>query len=336
MTVNSTLSALHTDLYQLTMAYGYWKSGLTTTDSVFHMHFRTAPFNGRFAIACGLADFLEYIGHFQFSISDLDYLSTLRGIDHETLFQDEFLQYLQEMRLVCDIDAVPEGTVVFPYEPLVRIQGPIIQCQLLESYLLNIINFQTLIATKAARMCLVAGQPVFEFGMRRSQGGDGGVAASRAAFVGGCVGTSNVLAGKTYGIPVKGTMAHSWVMAFEDEISAFAEYAKVMPNNAIFLVDTYSTLSGVQNALRIGQELREKGYELAGIRLDSGDLAYLSMEARRLLDSHGFEETQILASNDLDEYVIESLKLQKAKIDVWGIGTKLVTAYDQPALEWYL
>lgn len=332
--MHSEFSALRTDLYQITMAYGYWKTGLKSREGVFHMLFRTAPFKGGFTIACGLEDVVQYLREFHFTESDLAYLTTLSGSDGQPLFEEEFLEELRQMRLSCDLDAVPEGTVVFPYEPLLRVRGPLIQCQLLESHLLNVVNFQTLIATKAARICRAAqGQPVLEFGLRRAQGSDGALAASRAAYVGGCVGTSNVLAGKHYGIPVRGTMGHSWVMSFDNEPEAFAAYAKVLPNNMVLLVDTYSTLRGVRHAIEVGQELRSRGYELAGIRLDSGDLAYLSIEARRLLDENGFPETQILASNDLDEFVIDSLQLQQARIDAWGIGTKLVTAYDQPALD---
>ncbi len=233
----------------------------------------------------------------------------------------------------CDVDAVPEGTVVFPHEPLLRVQGPILQAQLLETGLLNFLNFQSLIATKAARICLAArGEPVVEFGLRRAQGVDGGLTASRAAFIGGCAGTSNVLAGKVFGIPVKGTHAHSWVMSFDTEPEAFAAYAKAMPNNSIFLVDTYDTLEGVRRAVQIGRQLRRQGHELAGIRLDSGDLAFLSIRARKILDAAGFPNAVIMGSNDLDEHIIESLKQQGATINAWGVGTKLVTGWDQPAL----
>jgi nicotinate phosphoribosyltransferase len=237
------------------------------------------------------------------------------------------------MRLACDIDAIPEGTVVFPHEPLVRVQGPIIQAQILETALLNMINFQTLIATKAARVCRAArGEPVIEFGLRRAQGIDGALAASRAAHIGGCSSTSNVLAGKLFGIPVKGTHAHSWVMSFDTEEDAFEAYAEAMPNNCVFLVDTYDTLAGVRRAVEVGKKLRSRGHEMAGIRLDSGDLAYLSGEARRILDGGGFEKATIFASNDLDEHIIASLKDQGAAIGVWGVGTRLATAFDQPAM----
>jgi nicotinate phosphoribosyltransferase len=237
------------------------------------------------------------------------------------------------MKFTCDIDAVEEGTVVFPNSPLVRVKGPLIQCQLLETALLNILNFQTLIATKAARINLAAkGEPVLEFGLRRAQGIDGALAASRASYIGGCTSTSNVMAGKLFGIPVAGTHAHSWIMSFETELEAFEAYADAFPDQCIFLVDTYDTLNGVKNAIKVGNALRTKGKEMAGIRIDSGDLAYFSNKAREMLDEAGFPGAKIVASNDLDEHIITSLKAQEASINVWGVGTKLVTAYDQPAL----
>lgn len=332
--MNSSASlALLTDLYQLTMAYGYWKLGRAEREAVFHLHFRNPPFSGGYAVVAGLGSAIEYLEKFRFDESDLAYLATLTGNDERPLFEDGFLKFLQELQLAVDIDAMPEGTVAFAQEPLVRVSGPMLQCQILETALLNMINFQTLIATKAARICSVTkGEPVLEFGLRRAQGVDGGLTASRAAYVGGCAATSNVLAGKQYGIPVKGTHAHSWVMSFDDELLAFDGYAEAMPNNCVFLVDTYDTLEGVRNAVQVGQRLRKQGHEIVGIRLDSGDLAYLSIEARKILDDGGFPEASIVASNDLDEQIIESLKTQGAKIAVWGVGTKLVTAYDQPAL----
>lgn len=324
--------ALLTDLYELTMAYGFWKSA-ARKEAVFHLAFRDHPFGGGFSVACGLAEAVDYVRDFHFDGDDLAYLATLTGNDGAPLFDRAFLDYLATLRLECDLDAVPEGTVVFPHEPLVRVRGPLLVCQLLETPLLNIVNFQTLIATKAARVCLAAGgQPVLEFGLRRAQGVGAGLAASRAAFVGGCAATSNVLAGRLYGIPVRGTHAHSWVMAFDDEPSAFAAYAEALPNNCIFLVDTYDTLAGVRHAVEVGRRLRERGHKLAGVRLDSGDLAYLSVQARRILDEAGFTETAILGSNDLDEHIIASLKDQGAAITVWGVGTRLVTGGDDPAL----
>ena len=325
--------ALLTDLYQLTMAYGYWKAGKADQEAVFHLFFRKQPFNGGFTIACGLADVIQYLRGFRFQKSDLDYLRTLKGNDGKRLFEPAFLRYLAGLKLNLDVDAIPEGTVVFPQEPLLRVQGSILEAQLVETALLNLLNFQSLIATKAARVCSSAqGDPVIEFGLRRAQGIDGALTASRAAYIGGCAGTSNVLAGKTFGIPVKGTHAHSWVMSFDDEPEAFETYAKALPNNCIFLVDTYDTLQGVRHAIDAGKRLRQRGHKLAGVRLDSGDLAYLSIEARKLLDSAGFKNAVIVGSNDLNEHLIASLKQQGARIDTWGVGTMLVTAYDQPAL----
>ncbi|MBN1911912.1 MAG: nicotinate phosphoribosyltransferase [Pirellulales bacterium] len=328
-----TSLTLLTDLYQMTMAYGYWRLGRAEREAVFHLTFRKNPFQGGYAVAAGLEYVVEFLRRFRFMPDDLEYLASLTGNDNRPLFDRDFLDYLAELELRVDVDAIPEGTVVFPHEPLVRVSGPILQCQILETALLNIVNYQTLIATKAARVCTATGgQPVLEFGLRRAQGIDGSLAASRAAFLGGCAATSNVLAGKLLGIPVRGTHAHSWVMSFDDEFSAFEGYAQAMPNNSLFLVDTYDTLDGVRNAIRVGRQLRERGHEMVGIRLDSGDLAYLSIEARKLLDEAGFEKAAIVASNDLDEYLIASLKNQGATVTVWGVGTKLVTAYDQPAL----
>ncbi len=325
--------ALLTDLYQLTMAYGYWKSGRHEDEATFHLTFRKSPFKGAFAIASGQGVLHEILAGFRFADDDLAYLATLRGNDDAPLFAPAFLELLGTLRLTCTIEAVPEGTVVFPHEPLLRVTGPLLQAQLLETLLLNVINFHTLIATKAARICLAAeGDRVMEFGLRRAQGIDGGLGASRAAFVGGCVGTSNVLAGKRYGIPVLGTHAHSWVMVFDSELEAFEAYAAAMPNNCVFLVDTYDTLDGVRRAAQVATRLRARGHELVGVRLDSGDLAWLSIEARKILDAAGFPDASIVASNDLDEHIIHSLKSQGARIDVWGVGTKLATAYDQPAL----
>jgi len=325
--------ALLTDLYELTMACAYWKSGKQDQDAVFHLTFRKPPFQSGFTIACGLAAAIEYLQNFQFDKSDLAYLATINGRDQKPLFDQPFLDYLANLEFQCDVDAMPEGTVVFPHEPLLRVQGPILQAQTIETALLNFLNFQSLIATKAARICLATrGEPVIEFGLRRAQGIDGGLTASRAAYAGGCAGTSNVLAGKMYGIPVAGTHAHSWVMSFDSELKAFAAYAEALPNNCIFLVDTYDSLDGVRHAVEVGEQLRRHGHELAGIRLDSGDLAFLSIEARKILDQAGFTKASIIGSNDLDERIIESLKQQGATINLWGVGTKLVTAYDQPAL----
>ena len=325
--------ALLTDLYQLTMAYGYWKSGLADREAVFNLFFRHNPFGGSFSIACGLESAVDYLSHFRFDAEDIAYLTEVQGTDGKPLFDRAFLDFLLTMEFSCRVDAIPEGTVVFPPEPLARVQGPLIQCQLIETALLNLMNFQTLVATKAARICLVtAGEPVLEFGLRRAQGIDGGLAASRAAYIGGCDATSNVLAGKLFGIPVRGTHAHSWVMVFDDDLEAFQTYAEAMPNNCIFLVDTYNTLEGVRKAAQVGKWLRSRGHEMIGIRLDSGNLAQLSIEARKILDETGFPEARIVGSSDLDEHLITQLKAQGTTIDVWGVGTKLVTAYDQPAL----
>ena len=332
-TTDPAASALLTDLYELTMALGYWREGRADQEAAFQLYFRTAPFRGGYTIACGLEPALAYLEGLRFTDGDLAYLATLRGADESPLFPTAFLDALGAMRLTLDVDMVPEGTVVFPNEPLVRVRGPLLQAQLVETALLTHIGFSTLVATKAARICLAAdGGEVLEFGLRRAQGPDGGLTASRAAYIGGCASTSNVLAGQRYGIPVKGTHAHSWVMVFDDELEAFRAYADAMPNNVVFLVDTYDTLQGVRHAIEIGRRLRANGHRLLGVRLDSGDLTYLSVEARRILDDAGFADTAILASNDLDEHLITSLKQQGAAITVWGVGTRLATAYDQPAL----
>lgn len=326
--------ALLTDFYEITMAYAYWKRKMTDQEAVFHLFFRRKPFNGGFSITAGLESVIDYLTNYQFDRSDLDYLSTITGADGFPLFEEEFLNYLGHLHFTCDIDAMEEGEVVFPYEPLVRVMGPLIQCQLLESALLTLVNFPTLIATKAARVCLAArGDPVLEFGLRRAQGIDGAITATRSAYIGGCFATSNVYVGKELGIPVRGTHAHSWVMAFESELKSFEAYAEVLPGNCVFLVDTYDTIRGVKNAIEIGKWLKRQGKDLLGIRLDSGDLNYLSVESRKLLDSEGFKDTKIYASNELDETIIADLKSQGAKIDVWGVGTNLVTGHGQSALD---
>jgi len=328
-----TSIALLTDLYEITMAQAYWKSGADQQEGVFHLYFRNCPFGGAYCVACGLATALELIAEFRFTPDDLRYLAGLRAGDGQQLLDRDFLEHLGALRLECDVEAVPEGTVVFPGEPLVRVRGPVLQAQLIETLLLTIINFQTLIATKAARICESArGDPVIEFGLRRAQGIDGGLSASRAAFVGGCESTSNVLAGKLFGIPVRGTHAHSWVLCFESEVEAFDAYAKALPNNCVFLVDTYDTIEGLRHAVAAAHKLRQSGHELAGVRLDSGDLAHLSREARRMLDDAGFPKALIVASGDLDEHRIDDLKRKGAPITVWGVGTRLATAYDAPAL----
>lgn len=326
--------ALLTDLYQLTMSYGYWKTELSKKEAVFHLFFRRPPFNGGFTVAAGLEAVVSYLQNFQFDNSDLSYLQGLKNGDDQPLFSNEFLDYLGNLKFSCDIDAVPEGTIVFPYEPLIRVTGPLIQCQILESPLLNLINFPSLIATKAARMCVASkGDPVLEFGLRRSQGVDGALTASRAAYIGGCTSTSNVLAGKLFGIPVSGTHSHSWVMVFDEELDSFQTYAQNLSSNCVFLVDTYDTLEGVKKAIEVGKWLREHGKKLVGIRLDSGDLALLSIRSRELLDAAGFHDTKIIASNELDEVLITELKRQGAQINIWGVGTNLITGGTQPALD---
>ena len=322
-------SPLLTDLYQLTMGYGYWKNGMADREAVFHLFYRRAPFGGMAAIVAGTGPATDFLHELTFNETELDYLATLKGSDGQPLFCEGYLDHLRQLDWRLEVDVLPEGELAFPNEPIVRVRGPLIQCQLVETALLNIVNFQTLIATNAARLCDAAdGDPVLEFGLRRAQGPDGGMSASRAAYLGGCAATSNVLAGMEYGIPVKGTHAHSWVMSFDSEAEAFDAYAAAMPNNAVLLVDTYNTPDGVRNAITTGKKLRE----LQGIRLDSGDLAALSIEARAFLDEAGFHDTQIIASNDLDETKIKALKAKGARIDIWGVGTQLVTSAAQPAL----
>ncbi len=325
--------SLLTDLYQLTMSYGYWKSGTHDKECVFNLFFRKHPFGGNYTVANGLEYAISFMNHFQFTDSDIQYLASLEGNDGSRLFHQDFLDYLKNMEFNCDVDAIAEGNFVFPNQPLIRIKGPIIQCQILETALLTLMNFHSLIATKASRMVeACGGDPVLEFGLRRAQGIDGGLSASRAAWLGGCAGTSNVLAGKLFGIPVKGTHAHSWIMSFDDEPTAFEAYAQAMPNNCVFLVDTYDTLEGVRHAARAGVRLKERGHKMLGIRLDSGDLADRSIQARQILYDAGLEDARIVASNDLDEHAILKIKEQGGKVCMWGVGTKLVTAYDQPAL----
>ena len=326
--------ALLTDLYQLTMAYGYWKSGRHEREAVFHLYFRKNPFGGPFALAAGLDRVIEFITRFQFSSSDLAFLRELRlDAGQGPLWEPDFLDYLGELRLDCSLDAVPEGTVVFAHEPVLRVRGELLQCQLLETPLLNFLNFPTLIATKAARICqAAAGDPVLEFGLRRAQGIDGALSASRAAYIGGCSATSNLLAAKFFGIPPGGTHAHSWVLSFQDELSSFREYARAMPSNCIFLVDTYDSEIGIEHAIQTGRWLQERGHRLRGIRLDSGDLAELSKKARVMLDRAGFSHTLIVASGDLDEGEISRLKKRGAVIGVWGVGTRLATGAPDAAL----
>lgn len=326
--------ALLTDLYELTMAYGYWKSQMLEDEGVFHLFFRRQPFQGGYTVTAGLESIIDYLQHWRFDRSDLDFLASLRSETDRPIFEEGFLGYLEELKFSCDIDAVEEGDIVFPYEPLIRVKGPIIQAQLLETPLLTLTNFASLIATKAARVCLAAGSdPVLEFGLRRAQGVDGAMTATRSSFIGGCAATSNTLAGKMLNIPVKGTHAHSWVLAFESELESFKAYARAMPDNCLFLVDTYDTLQGVKHAIEVAKWLKNQNKSFLGIRLDSGDINYLSQESRRLLDEAGFFEAKIVASNELNEYLIADLKSQGAKVAIWGVGTHLVTGYNQPALD---
>ena len=324
---------LLTDFYQLTMSYGYYKHGMADREVVFNLFFRNNPFSGGYTVMAGLKQAMDYLNDYHFSQEDIKYLGTLRDGDGNPYFDEGFLQYLKSLKFTCSIDAMQDGSLIFPHEPILRIRGPLIQCQLLETPLLTIIGHSSLIATKASRIVTAAkGEPVMEFGLRRSHGIDGALASSLGAYIGGCHSTSNVLAGKMFGIPVAGTHSHSWVMAFSSELESFKAYAESMPGNCILLVDTYDTLSGVRNAIEVGLELRAQGKNLRAIRIDSGDLAYLSIKARELLDLAGLVDTQIVGSNDLDEYLITTLKEQKAQITMWGVGTRLVTSYDQPAL----
>lgn len=320
---------LLTDLYELTMMQGYFKNKDQNETVIFDAFYRNNPCDGGFAIAAGLEQLIQYIKELHFDQEDINYLAGL-GI-----FSKEFLDYLKGFRFTGDIYAIPEGTVVFPREPLVKVVAPIMQAQLVETAILNIVNHQSLIATKAARVCYAArGDGIMEFGLRRAQGPDAGTYGARAAIIGGCVGTSNVLCGQLFDVPVKGTHAHSWIMSFPDEYSAFKTYADMYPSACILLVDTYDTLkSGIPNAIRVFTEMREAGIPLTfyGIRLDSGDLAYLSKKARKMLDEAGFPDAVISASNDLDEFLIQSLKDQGAMITSWGVGTHLITSKDCPS-----
>jgi len=316
-----------TDLYQLTMMYGYFKEGMQKNTGIFDLFFRPKEEIG-YAVMAGTESVVNYINEIHFSEDDIAYLRSLK------LFDEAFLTYLKTFRFTGELYAMPEGTVVFPYEPLVRVRAPIMEAQLIETAILTFVNHQTLIASKASRICYSAqGDSVLEFGLRRAQGPDAAIYGARAAIIGGCNATSNVLTGQMFDIPVSGTHAHSWVQSFPDEVSAFRAYAHVFPDSTLLLVDTYDTLrSGIPNAITVFQELRASGHEPVGIRLDSGDLAYLSKKARAMLDEAGFPKAKIAASSDLDEYLIRDLKTQGSTISVWGVGTRLITSESNPAL----
>ena len=320
---------LLTDLYELTMMQGYFKHKNQNETVIFDAFFRNNPMDSGYSVFAGLDQVINYIMNLRFEEEDLAYLRSLH------MFDDDFLDYLKDFKFSGDIYALPEGSVMFPREPMIKVIAPIMEAQLVETAILTIVNHQSLIATKASRVCYAAkGDGIMEFGLRRAQGPDAGIYGARAAMIGGCVGTSNVLAGQLFDVPVKGTHAHSWIMSFQDEYTAFKTYAKMYPSACILLVDTYDTLkSGVPNAIKVFQEMKEEGIPLSfyGIRLDSGDLAYLSKKARKMLDDAGFSDAVISASNDLDEYLIESLKAQGATITSWGVGTNLITSKDCPA-----
>ena len=320
---------LLTDLYELTMMQGYFKNKEENQTVIFDMFYRTNPLESGYAVFAGLEQVIAYIKELHFAEQDIEYLKSLH------IFEQDFLDYLKDFHFSGDIYSLPEGTVIFPREPIVKVIAPIMEAQLIETAILNIINHQSLIATKTSRVCHAArGDGIMEFGLRRAQGPDAGTYGARAAMIGGCIGTSNVLCGQLFDVPVKGTHAHSWIMSFPDEYTAFKKYAELYPNACILLVDTYDTLkSGVPNAIRVFREMSEAGtlHKGYGIRLDSGDLAYLSKKARKMLDAAGFHDAVISASNDLDEYLIDSLKAQEAAITSWGVGTNLITSKDWPA-----
>ena len=327
--MNERNLTLLTDFYELTMMQGYFQQKDANETVIFDAFYRNNPDGNGYAVCAGLQQVIEYLNNLHFTQADVDYLRSTG------MFQEDFLDYLLHFRFSGDVYAIPEGTVVFPREPLVKVVAPIMEAQLVETALLNIINHQSLIATKAARVVYAAaGDGVMEFGLRRAQGPDAGIYGARAAMIAGCVATSNVLAGQMFDVPVSGTHAHSWIMSFPDELTAFRTYAKLYPDACILLVDTYDTLkSGIPNAIRVFTEMREAGVQLTryGIRLDSGDLAYLSKKAKKMLDAAGFSDAIISASNDLDEHLIASLKLQGAAINSWGVGTNMITSKDSPS-----
>ena len=318
-------SALFTDFYELTMAQGYWKQGMNRR-AIFDMFFRRQPFGGGFAVFAGLETVMDTLADFRFSREDLEYLASL-GI-----FESGFLDYLSHFRFSGDLWSMDEGSIVFPQEPLLRVDAPLIEAQIIEGMILNLINFQTLVATKTARVWLASNKgSIMEFGLRRAQGPDGAMSASRAAFIGGASGTSNALAGKRFGIPVLGTMAHSWIMSFPSELAAFDAYAATYPDRTVFLIDTYDTLqSGIRNAIVAGRKLTADGKKF-GVRLDSGDIHYLSVEVRKALDAAGLRDATISVSNELDEHIVQTLTAAGAPIDSWGVGTQMVTGGTEAA-----
>ncbi len=329
---NDSLSLL-TDFYQLSMAYAWWKQGSYDIMATYHLVFRKNPFDGGYAIACGLNQFIEIINSWHFVLADLEALAKSKVEFFEPLQDKKFLEYLQNLKSKISLKAIPDGSIVFANEPIIQVKAPIILGQILESIALNIFGYETLIATKASRIKYVSGNDkVLEFGLRRAHGFDGALSASYAAYIGGCDATSNTLAAIKYDIPLEGTIAHSFIMSFASEEEAFKAYAQTFPKNTVFLVDTYNSLNAVRKLVKLKPWFDSRQYNILGIRLDSGDLAYLSIEARKILDEANLTDTKIIASNDLDEHIIYSLKQQNAKIDAWGVGTKLVTAYDQPAL----
>lgn len=320
---------LLTDMYEITMMQAYFKNNNKNKMAIFDVFYRKNPMDGGYAISAGLEQVIEYINNLHFTEDDINYLASLK------IFEDDFLDYLKNFKFTGDIYAIPEGSVMFPREPMLKVIAPIMEAQFIETAILNILNHQSLIATKAARICYAAeGDGIMEFGLRRAQGPDAGIYGARAAVIGGCAGTSNVLTGQMFDVPVMGTHAHSWIMSFDDEYTAFYTYARLYPMACTLLVDTYDTLnSGVPNAIKVFKQMKNEGIELKnyGIRLDSGDLAYLSKKARKMLDDAGFKDATITASNDLDEFLIASLKMQGAEITNWGVGTNLITSKDCPS-----
>lgn len=323
---------LYTDLYEITMAQGYFLEGKAETPASFTMYFRKLPFKGGYAIFCGSDTLLELIENYKVDDDDIEYLASIEAPGGGKLFKQEFLDYLKTMKMQVSISAPKEGSLVFPYEPCLRIDGPILQCQLLEAGLLNCINFQTLAATKAMRISTAAdGRPCAEFGLRRAQG-TGSMWAARASYVGGFASTSNVAAGKAFGIPVSGTHAHSWVMSHETEIDSFRKYAEFFPTNSTLLIDTYSVVDGAKNAIKVAKEMEERGERLSAVRIDSGDLTWESRRVRKMLDEAGLDYVGIVLSNDLDEYTIGSILREGAQVNAFGVGTKFACCYDQPTL----